>query len=62
MIHLSEAEYAALRAQVASMAALLEALGEGQPTGPPECPHVNVENEGTFGAPVMRCQDCRQLV
>lgn len=63
IVHLSEAEFAAIRAQVASLAALLDALADGQITDESKsCPHAELENEGTFGAPVWRCQHCGQIV
>jgi len=56
IVHLSEAEYAALRAQVAAMAALLDALApEPAPGG---CRHVNIVDKSTLAERHLVCRDC----
>lgn len=57
VVVLSEAEYAALRAQVASMAALLEALKPEQPE-PHGCPHLETIDHSTFRQRDVRCKAC----
>jgi hypothetical protein len=57
------AGFTALRVHVDALYALVRAAGlvpdaELLDT----CSHLEVENEGTFGAPVFRCKACKAIV
>jgi hypothetical protein len=61
------AQLMALRAQVEAMIAVVDdemrqEHAAGQQREPPTCPHTETENVGTFGASVMRCTLCKEIV
>lgn len=61
IVELSEAEFAALRAQVASLAALLDAL-QPQEQEARGCPHVETIDLSTFGHRDVRCASCGESI
>jgi hypothetical protein len=59
MIDVLKAQLLALRAQADAMLAVIDSVASQDP---PACPHLDVENTGTFGAPEYRCTMCKASV
>jgi hypothetical protein len=63
MIDVLRSQLLALRTQIDAALAVIDTVS---PSPPPEsvgqCPHLEVENVGTFGAPEYRCTLCKASV